>query len=172
MHKLTNHAKSGLFLMEMIMCLLFLGLACAICLRLFGAAYLLREEARLNNHIQEIIVNTSELLEGWDGSPDTFEDRLRDLGISAASVSEVQGIDPDTGIPAENGDTIQFFYTRRWVPCSLQEAYYAVEAVLKKERLENTMNLNFYRTEDKDDGGDPFYHYSVSFPALQTRVTS
>ena len=168
MHKLTNHAKSGLFLMEMIMCLLFLGLACAICLRLFGAAYLLREEARVNNHIQEIIVNTSELLEGWDGSPDTFEDRLRDLGMSASG-SEVQSKDPDTGTSAAGGEAFQFFYTRRWVPCSLQEAYYAVEAVLFKDRLENTMKLDFYRMEGKDSRGDSFYHYSVSFPALNTQ---
>ena len=42
MKKITTHSKSGLFLMEMIFVLLFLGLTCGVCVRLFAASYMAR----------------------------------------------------------------------------------------------------------------------------------
>ena len=46
MKNFTTHSKSGLFLMEMIFVLLFLGLTCGICVRLFAASYQSRQKAR------------------------------------------------------------------------------------------------------------------------------
>ena len=52
MKKITTHSKSGLFLMEMIFVLLFLGLTCGVCVRLFAASYMARVHAREDSHIQ------------------------------------------------------------------------------------------------------------------------
>ena len=46
MKKITTHSKSGLFLMEMIFVLLFLGLTCGVRVRLFAASYMARVHAR------------------------------------------------------------------------------------------------------------------------------
>ena len=67
MKKITTHSKSGLFLMEMIFVLLFLGLTCGVCVRLFAASYMARVHAREDSHIQELITSAGEILEGTDG---------------------------------------------------------------------------------------------------------
>ena len=54
MKKITTHSKSGLFLMEMIFVLLFLGLTCGVCVRLFAASYMARVHAREDSHIQAL----------------------------------------------------------------------------------------------------------------------
>ena len=58
MKKITTHSKSGLFLMEMIFVLLFLGLTCGVCVRLFAASYMARVHAREDSHIQELQIRT------------------------------------------------------------------------------------------------------------------
>ncbi|MFR1009895.1 MAG: hypothetical protein ACLSGA_10260 [Ruminococcus sp.] len=63
MKKITTHSKSGLFLMEMIFVLLFLGLTCGVCVRLFAASYMARVHAREDSHIQELITSAGEILE-------------------------------------------------------------------------------------------------------------
>ena len=63
MKNFTTHSKSGLFLMEMIFVLLFLGLTCGICVRLFAASYQSRQKAREYDHIQELTTSIGEVLE-------------------------------------------------------------------------------------------------------------
>ena len=72
MKKITTHSKSGLFLMEMIFVLLFLGLTCGVCVRLFAASYMARVHAREDSHIQELITSAGEILEGTDGTVQNF----------------------------------------------------------------------------------------------------
>lgn len=72
MQKITTHSKSGLFLMEMIFVLLFLGLTCGVCVRLFAASYSDRTRAREYNHIQELTTSVGEILEGTSGTADGF----------------------------------------------------------------------------------------------------
>ena len=50
--------------MEMIFVLLFLGLTCGVCVRLFAASYMARVHAREDSHIQELITSAGEILEG------------------------------------------------------------------------------------------------------------
>ena len=68
MKKITTHSKSGLFLMEMIFVLLFLGLTCGVCVRLFAASYMARVHAREDSHIQELSTMAVVILEGTDGT--------------------------------------------------------------------------------------------------------
>ena len=167
MRRITSHAKSGLFLTEMIMCLLFLGLSCAICLRLFSAAYLLREEARTNNHIQELLITTSEILEGWDGDPDSFLRQLStaDLSITKAfSESDLTENDPEKHTAFKG--SFEASFSRKWVPSSQEKAYYLMKAVLEQAELENTLELSFYRVGKEKEKDLPFFQSSVSFPSF------
>ena len=58
--------------MEMIFVLLFLGLTCGVCVRLFAASYMARVHAREDSHIQELITSAGEILEGTDGTVQNF----------------------------------------------------------------------------------------------------
>ena len=72
MQKLNKRSGSSLFLMEMILSILILALACTACIRIFAAAGTDRRKARELNHIQTLTVSAGEILEGWTGNPDDF----------------------------------------------------------------------------------------------------
>lgn len=72
MRKVTTPSKTGLFLMEMILALLFLSLSCAACIQVFAAARTNRSHSREWNHIQELTISVGEVLEGTDGSADAI----------------------------------------------------------------------------------------------------
>ncbi len=167
MRRITNHAKSGLFLIEMIMCLLFLGLCCAVCLRLFAAAYLLREEARTNNHIQEIMITASEILEGWSGDPDSFLEELsRSELIVVSSWNEDSRQEKDSGSDSSFTGSFETFYDRKWNPSSKEDAVYQFDAALRLTELEKTLELSFSRPGTEEEETLPFYQSAVSFPAF------
>ena len=153
MRRLTNHTKTGLFLMEMILCLLFLGLACAICLRLFASAYLLREEARTNNHVEEILITSCELLESWDGDPASYSAGLVKAGLL-----------PEEAKPEKN--RIRAAFDRKWTPCPLSEGYYFLNAALSHGSYLNHLALSLQKSEDKDNLQE-LYHYEVDMPAAR-----
>ena len=66
MKKITTHSKTSAFPHEMLFVLLFLGLACSICVQLFASSYLYRTNAREYNHIQELLTSVGEITEGTD----------------------------------------------------------------------------------------------------------
>ena len=63
MQKLNKRSGSSLFLMEMILSILILALACTACIRIFAAAGTDRRKARELNHIQTLTVSAGEILE-------------------------------------------------------------------------------------------------------------
>lgn len=165
MRRITSHAKSGLFLIEMIMCLLFLGLSCSICLRFFSAAYLLREEARTNNHIQELVITTSEILEAWEGEEGTYLELLSGAGLSLDPSRTVEPpVLPSSEAGSSPQESFSCFFSRAWEPSSPEEAYYRMQAVLTRSDLEKNLDLSFYRVKEEEEPA--FYQNSVSFPAF------
>lgn len=72
MKPMRQDHKSSLFLLEMIFSILVLALCSAACIRLFAVSWQNRREARAWNHIQELTINFSEILEAGDGSMDSF----------------------------------------------------------------------------------------------------
>ena len=109
MKKITTHSKSGLFLMEMIFVLLFLGLTCGVCVRLFAASYMARVHAREDSHIQELITSTGEILEGTDGTVQNF------LALMPDGVADQ--------------DSICYYFDRHWQNTSEENAFYKMMLV-------------------------------------------
>ena len=72
MKPIQSHSKNSLFLMEMIFVLLFLSLSSAACVRIFVAAAGNHVQAVERRQIQAHTVSVSEIMEGSDGSTDSF----------------------------------------------------------------------------------------------------
>lgn len=63
----SNSSKTGLFLMELIIAVLFFSLAGAVCVRLFVQSYQISNQSVLLNHSVLWAQNTAEVFYGCDG---------------------------------------------------------------------------------------------------------
>ena len=147
MKQIHSHSKNSLFLMEMIFVLLFLSLSSAACIRIFAAAernHMLAGEKRL---IQTFTVSVSEIMEGSDGSADSFLQHLPG-GISDAS-------------------EVNWYYDNNWNICDKKEASVSCEIILElsPSRYEKKGTLSFYRL---DADNTLLYSTSLRFPVGQT----
>ena len=162
--------------MEMILCLLFLGLTCAITLRLFAWAYVMRAEARANNHIQEMTITASEILECWDGSAESFLKALNKAGYeveSGALWKEQEILTEEKGSLPENVEAEYVFtaaYDRYWLPCSFEEGVYLMQGECRRDRYENTLDLVFARRNPGSGEAERIRSFSVSFPVRQEEL--
>lgn len=148
MQKITTHSKSGLFLMEMIFVLLFLGLTSGICVRLFAASYTAREKAQESEHIRELTTSVCEILEGTDGSAQSF-----------------LSIFPD-GIIRD--DTVCFYFDRQWNPVTKENGIYRMELTLTAEDLKKTAVILFTRCNLEP--AKTLYELTVSYPAVSSET--
>lgn len=146
MQKITTHSKSGLFLMEMIFVLLFLGLTCGICVRLFAASYTAREKARESEHIQELTTSVCEILEGTDGSTQSFLSFFPEGSVS--------------------GNTIQFYYDKQWNLVTRDQGIYQMDLTLTTETLKKTAVICF--TRYTSETSETLYELTVSYPAVSS----
>ncbi|MEI3413307.1 MAG: hypothetical protein V8Q57_09065 [Blautia sp.] len=88
----------------MIFVLLFLGLTCGICVRLFAASYQSRQKAWEYDHIQELTTSIGEVLEGSQGHSEDFLVLFPDGIVS--------------------GDTISCYFDKKWESVSQEQAVY------------------------------------------------
>lgn len=151
MQKITTHSKSGLFLMEMIFVLLFLGLTCGVCVRLFAASYMARTTAREDAHIQELITSAGEILEGSDGTVQNFLKLMPD-GIA-------------------DQDTISYYFDKQWKNVSEKEAVYKMTITLSVLAPVKEAVIRFSRaavyTEDSS-----LYEQTIRFPFFKAEEVS
>ena len=142
MKNFTTHSKSGLFLMEMIFVLLFLGLTCGICVRLFAASYQSRQKAREYDHIQELTTSIGEVLEGSQGTPEDFQDLFPDGNIS--------------------GDTISCYFDKKWDSVSQEEAVYVLTLTLALTENQKSADLLFQKVAQEAS----LFQQTIRFPVL------
>ena len=145
MKQIHSHSKNSLFLMEMIFVLLFLALSSAACVRIFAAA--------VGNHVQAVesrqahTVSVSEIMEGGDGSTDSFIQYLCG-GISDAS-------------------SVSWYYDSDWNICEKQDASYQMLLELSSSRYEKAGMLSFYRM----DADHALLHSTeLRFPSIQSAL--
>lgn len=124
MQNLNKRSGSSLFLMEMILSILILALACTACIRIFAAAGTDRRKARELNHIQTLTVSAGEILEGWTGNPDDF------LSLLPGGIAE--------------SDKIYYYYDKEWTICSEDEAQYSLSVQLSLSNTKKEAELTFY----------------------------
>ena len=142
MKNFTTHSKSGLFLMEMIFVLLFLGLTCGICVRLFAATYQSRQKAREYDHIQELTTSIGEVLEGSQGRSEDF-----------------LVLFPD-GIVSEN--TISCYFDKKWESVSQEQAVYQLTLTSSLTKSQKSADLLFQEISS----GDSLYQQTIRFPVF------
>lgn len=145
MKQIHSHSKNSLFLMEMIFALLFLALSSAACVRIFAAAARNHVQAVENRQIQAHTVSVSEIMEGSDGSTDSFIQYLCGGTSDASSVS--------------------WYYDSDWNICEKQDASYQMRLELSSSRYEKTGILSFYRI----DADNTLLHSTeLRFPSVQS----
>ena len=147
MKQIHSHSKNSLFLMEMIFVLLFLALSSAACVRIFAAAAGNHVQAVESRQIQAHTVSVSEIMEGSDGSTDSFIQYLCG-GISDAS-------------------SVSWYYDSDWNICEIQDASYQMLLELSSSRYEKTGILSFYRI----DADHALLHSTeLRFPSIQSAL--
>ena len=148
MQNITTHSKSGLFLMEMIFVLLFLGLTCGVCVRLFAASYTAREKASQESHIQELITNASEILEGTDGSVNSF------LALMPDGVADQ--------------DSICYYFDKQWKNTSEENAVFKMTIISAVSDVGKEITIRFFKISGDSDS-TILYTQTVRFPFFTAR---
>ena len=145
MKKYTTHSKTGLFLMEMILVLLFLSLSCAACIRILAAARENRIRTEEWIHIQALTTSAGEIMEGTDGSDQSF------LSAFPGGTSRDQ--------------VLTWYYDSGWEPCTEKEAARKMELTLASTALEKKGTLSFSRMYGTDRD---IYSVDLAFPVTST----
>lgn len=151
MQKITTHSKSGLFLMEMIFVLLFLGLTCGVCIRLFAASYTARVNAREDSHIQELITSAGEILEGTDGTVQSF------LSLMPEGVADQ--------------DSICYYFDKQWQNTSQEDAVYKMIVVCSASANIKEVQITFVKLQNASEENS-LYTQTICFPILTAKEES
>jgi hypothetical protein len=146
MNRRQSLGHSGLFLLELLFCILILLLCSTACIRLFAAAWQNRSDARAYNHIEELTTNFCEIFEGSDG---TMDDILRFY---------------ETGCPEET--SLLYYYDRSWNDAKQEDAVYTLTLTPSVSEKEKTLHLVFSGADDSI-----LYELEVRYPRIQTEVS-
>ena len=139
MKKLKTHSKNSLFLLEMILSLLFLALACSACVQVFAAAYTNRLRARQLNHIQELTTTVGEILEGWDPNSKTLSQLLDEEDIHSHQLTR--------------------YYDSDWNVCEKDEAQFVMTLDFQITSTQKEGKLTFSLVS-----GESLYKQDIRYP--------
>ena len=99
----NNARKTGLFLMELIIAILFFSLAAAICIQLFVKSHMISERSIALNHSILLAQNTAEIFHATNGDPEKMASLLG-CGESSGTAAIAD---------SDNASTLTLFYTER-----------------------------------------------------------
>ena len=100
----NNARKTGLFLMELIIAILFFSLAAAICIQLFVKSHMISERSIALNHSILLAQNTAEIFYATNGNPEKMASLL---GCKESS-------DTAAVADSDNASTLTLFYTDKF----------------------------------------------------------
>lgn len=100
----NNARKTGLFLMELIIAILFFSLAAAICIQLFVKSHMISERNIALNHSILLAQNTAEIFYATNGDPEKMASLL---GCGESS-------DTAAVADSDNASTLTLFYTDKF----------------------------------------------------------
>lgn len=180
MKKITTHSKSGLFLMEMIFVLLFLGLTCGVCVRLFAASYTARLKAREMDHIQELVTSAGEILEGTDGTAQSFLALMPEGGIDKADVktsnnadaedvkdnsidTTVDNVANDNAEDCANIGHVCYYFDKQWQAVSSENYVYKMDVALSLSATIKSAEVEFSKVSGQDEA-ETLYTQTIRFP--------
>ena len=137
--------------MEMIFVLLFLGLTCGICVRLFAASYLARQSAREKDHIQELTVSAGEILEGTDGTAHSF------LALLPGGT--------------RSGDRLLYSFDKNWQTASHEDAVYQMTVDFTVTDTKKSIDLCFYKLSG-ENSRESLYTLTIRYPVIPAKEAS
>ena len=112
----NNARKTGLFLMELIIAILFFSLAATICIQLFVKSHMISERSIALNHSILLAQNTAEIFYATNGDPEKMASLLGCGEFSGtAAVAD-----------SDNASTLTLFYTDKFDCLDPAEAASAV----------------------------------------------
>ena len=100
----NNARKTGLFLMELIIAILFFSLAAAICIQLFVKSHMISERSIALNHSILLAQNTAEIFYATNGDPEKMASLLG-CGESSGTAAVAD---------SDNASTLTLFYTDKF----------------------------------------------------------
>lgn len=100
----NNARKTGLFLMELIIAILFFSLAAAICIQLFVKSHMISERSIALNHSILLAQNTAEFFYATNGNPEKMASLLG-CGESSGTAAVAD---------SDNASTLTLFYTDKF----------------------------------------------------------
>lgn len=112
----SNARKTGLFLMELIIAILFFSLAAAICIQLFVKSHMISERSIALNHSILLAQNTAEIFYATNGDPEKMASLLG-CGESSGTAAIAD---------SDNASTLTLFYTDKFDCLDPAEAASAV----------------------------------------------
>ena len=112
----NNARKTGLFLMELIIAILFFSLAAAICIQLFVKSHMISERSIALNHSILLAQNTAEIFYATNGDPEKMASLLG-CGESSGTAAVAD---------SDNTSTLTLFYTDKFDCLDPAEAASAV----------------------------------------------
>ena len=112
----NNARKTGLFLMELIIAILFFSLAATICIQLFVKSHMISEHSIVLNHSILLAQNTAEIFYATNGDPEKMASLLG-CGESSGTAAIAD---------SDNASTLTLFYTDKFDCLDPAEAASAV----------------------------------------------
>ena len=125
-----NRSKSGLFLIEMILVLLFLAIASAICARFFVSAHVKSVSAQELTHAEACVKGAAEVLR---------DDMRWEIPLEAYY--------PEGGW---NGEKFDIFYDADWNICRKENARYRMEITAVVSGQEINSEIRMFDAEHRE----------------------
>ena len=92
-----NSSKSGIFLMELILSILFFSIAAAVCVKLFVTAHRLSDQSVNLNHAVAMAESIAEAFYGCNGNVGELETLFPDAGMDEQTMLSINNTDQGLG---------------------------------------------------------------------------
>ncbi len=92
-----NSSKSGIFLMELILSILFFSIAAAVCVKLFVTAHRLSDQSVNLNHAVSMAESIAEAFYGCNGNAGELEALFPDAGMDEQTMLTINNTDQGLG---------------------------------------------------------------------------
>lgn len=136
--KHSSNNRSGLFLLEIVIAILFFAIVSAVCLRAFAKSHTLSQQASDTNHAISNMENVAELLKSVDPEDLKNHDKI---------TTTLQTVYPELSTQYRIWD---IYFDSDWEACNIDAAVYQITATDKTDIFTDTASDT--STTDSDNG--------------------
>ena len=126
--KHSSNNRSGLFLLEIVIAILFFAIVSAVCLRAFAKSHTLSQQASDTNHAISNMENVAELLKSVDPEDLKNHDKI---------TTTLQTVYPELSTQYRIWD---IYFDSDWEACNIDDAVYQITATDKTDIFTDTVS--------------------------------